>query len=58
MIVRLKSTNQAADIITKVESSIPAHMEVHSIKPYVKIKLQVTSFKAKVSSGHLGVIHK
>jgi hypothetical protein len=36
MIVRLKSTNQAVDIITKVESSIPAHMEVHSIKPYVK----------------------
>jgi hypothetical protein len=36
MIVRLKSTNQAVDIITIVESSIPAHMEVHLIKPYGK----------------------
>ena len=36
MIVRLKSTNQAVDIITKVECSIPAHMEVDSIKDYVK----------------------
>jgi hypothetical protein len=36
MIVRLKTTNQAVDSITNVESSIPAHMEVHSIKPYGK----------------------
>jgi hypothetical protein len=36
MIVRLKSTNQAIDFITKVESSIPSHMKVHSIKPYVE----------------------
>ena len=56
MIVRLKSNNQAVDIITKVESSIPSHMEVHSIKPYVK-KMQVTSFKAIVFSGFLGFIH-
>ena len=58
MIVRLKSTNQALDIITNVESSVPAHIEVHSMKPYVK-KLQVTSFKAIVfsRSGHLGFIH-
>ena len=57
MIVRLKSTNQAIDIITKVESSISAHMEVHTIKPYVNKKLQVTSFKAIVFSGHLDFIH-